>query len=217
MEDRTDILLRQIANNYAETYGRSLISEVHVMEQQNVRYMLPRADARIKKLTGGGNGFKRAIRIASTIAACFILVLTVTLVVNRVGDETPGSDAPTSESIGLPDWTQVQPLSFVLPTEFDVDDRDIDNGMTIYRLESSDYSDYDNVVLTMQDPAEQSGTYNHMEALIVNGVSVPAKVDDNYKLITFENEGIRYTLTCEDDLGTLAYLYRSITASPVET
>jgi hypothetical protein len=49
-----------------------------------------------------------------------------------------------------------------------------------------------------------------MDEVVIDGTTVPAKVDEAYMLLTFEREGVHYTLSDRDDMGVLAAFYRSI-------
>jgi hypothetical protein len=62
----------------------------------------------------------------------------------------------------------------------------------------------------MQRPPESYDPFDGTETVYVDGEPVPAKVDDAYMLLTFEQDEKLYTLTSKDDLGSLAYLYERI-------
>jgi hypothetical protein len=58
--------------------------------------------------------------------------------------------------------------------------------------------------------AEDGGALAAWDEVTIDGATVPAKIDEAYMLLTFEHEGLRYTLSSRDDMGALAALYRSI-------
>jgi hypothetical protein len=220
MDDQNDKILKEMAERYADAYGASLLSELRQMEKENVRYLMPRADEQIRKLAGRRKRRSRTIGWVAAIAACLVLVVSLPRIISTLpgpGNAAPGmsaapgmEEAPSQSGSPSADWNQIQRLSFALPDEFAVSNAELDNGMTIYRLDGD--AGYDNVVLTLQEPPDRSidDLFSGMEIVTVHGDPVPAKIDEEYKLLTFENDGTLYTLSCKDDVGTLAYLYSCI-------
>jgi hypothetical protein len=208
MNDANEKILKDLAKRYADAHGASLLSELKDMEQQKVRYLMPRADEQIRKLAGKRTLRRKTIGWACAIAACLVLVVSIPNVLSAPpgsGGDLPGQAVPPAT-----DWNQVQLLSFELPAEFEVSNTELDNGMTIYSLDGN--AGYDNVVLTLECPPDlpESIPSIGMETIYIHGYPVPAKVDDRYKILRFENEGTLYTLSCKEDVGTLAYLYSHI-------
>ena len=123
--------------------------------------------------------------------------------------ESPGPAAPDPFAPA-----GILPISFSLPADYRVKDSDFDNGVSIYRLESSRSGD---VVLTMyyenDAPVGGLGQEAGFDEIVIDGTPVPAKVNGAYKLLAFEAGGRSYTLSSKDDLGALAAFYRNITES----
>jgi hypothetical protein len=118
------------------------------------------------------------------------------------------------------------PISFEPPADYRVVATDYDNGVSLYTLASATRGD---VVLAMYyeggqqadaaatdapaEPdaaAEPGGSLAAKDEVIIDGTAVPAKIDEAYMLLSFEREGLCYTLSSRDDMGVLAAFYRSI-------
>ena len=122
--------------------------------------------------------------------------------------ESPTDSGAPGESVppGFPQ--EILPISFALPAGYHVTSVELDNGMSIYELESSRRG---TVVLTMYYGDTYANTkFAGFSEVIIDGRPVPAKVNDAYRLLAFEQDGLMYTLSSEDDLGALAAFYRSI-------
>jgi hypothetical protein len=105
--------------------------------------------------------------------------------------------------------TEIMPITFTLPADFRVENVELDNGMSVYNLESDVYG---SVVLTMIYKTDGAGEdfFEGFDEVIIDGAAVPAKVRDTYKLLAFNFGNVFYTLSSEDDLGSLAAFYRNI-------
>jgi hypothetical protein len=121
----------------------------------------------------------------------------------------PNASAPNASAsdAAQDSWLELHPLDFNLPRQFTIAKTDWDNGQSVYTL---DNTPHDDVVLTIQRHEPQSDWFTPMDSVVIDGRQVPAIIKDEYKLLRFADEGTLYTLSCRDDLGTLAHLYRSI-------
>jgi hypothetical protein len=224
---------KRVAQAWAEQYGKSLLAEEEAMREQGVSYQMPRADRAMQKLSSRrGRSAKRrrtAMLTALAAAACLVIVVWVAGIPSFITpSSTSPEDAGVDSSAPLSDATKI-PVSFDLPADYRVATSDYDNGMSVYALKSASRGD---VVLTMYhenerqadapadaadagapaaDAAAQSGgSFVATDEVIIDGTTVSAKVDEAYMLLTFEQGGVRYTLSDRDDMGVLAAFYRSI-------
>ncbi|MDR1082889.1 MAG: hypothetical protein LBL27_03355, partial [Coriobacteriales bacterium] len=137
-----------------------------------------------------------------------------------------------------PDTAEI-PILFDLPADYRVAATDYDNGMSVYALESTTRGDVvlamyreneqqadaasgaasdaasgaasEDVAEDVADAAsEGETTLAAMDEVLIDGTAVAAKVNEAYMLLTFEREGVWYTLSSRDDMGALAAFYRSI-------
>jgi hypothetical protein len=227
MSEHDERILKEWANIYVETYGSSLLREREALRQQNVRYATPRADRLVKELSQGQQGHKKRSKtpffVASAAAACLVLFIGAFAVLSSISTsilpqsevaQSPEPDmgaAPEAsaqgDSLQSDSMAELQPLDFNLPAQFSVASTRVDQGQSIYKL---DNSLHDDVVLTMQQPLGEDDGVAEMDSVLIDGKTVPAIVQDEYKLLRFEDGGTLYTISCRDDLGTLATLYRSI-------
>ncbi|MDR1422604.1 MAG: hypothetical protein LBI64_07060 [Coriobacteriales bacterium] len=174
--------------------------------------------------THAGVRRRRLPFIVSAAAACLVLFIGVLAVLTNLSmftslspdaTQNPAAD-PSSTSLPpalspeQDSWSELRPLGFRLPVQFSVARTDWDNGQSIYVL---DNTLHDDVVLTIQQPFAPGGQNDwsaEMDYVIIDGTTIPAVIRDEYKLLQFENEGAIYTISCRDDLATLASLYRSM-------
>jgi hypothetical protein len=236
MSEHDERILKEWANTYVEAYGSGLLREREAMRQQNVRYATPRADRLVRELSQGQPGqpgqqdrkkrSKAPLFVGAAAAACLVLFIGAFAVLGSISDvilppsqtvdnTPPGATAPGENAApGTPgatapqdSWTELKPIGFNLPSQFTVAESKFDKGQSIYKL---DNSLHDDVILTMQQPTGEDDGVAEMDSVLIDGKAVPAIVQDEYKLLRFEDEGTLYTISCKDDLGTLATLYRSI-------
>ncbi|MCL2530313.1 MAG: hypothetical protein FWE41_08335, partial [Coriobacteriia bacterium] len=136
-------------------------------------------------------------------------------------------DSPADESGTLgQEEPELIPLTFALPSDFRMASSDWDNGVTLYTLESQSHGD---VVLAMYHvdneeaaaagvagsivaSAPSGGAAALVDKVIIDGVEVPARIDDAFVLIEFQHNDINFTLSSRDNLGALAAIYRRIVA-----
>ena len=219
MIDKNEDNLKRAAEMYAEAYGQSLMSELDDMRARRVSYMTPRADGVVRDLSRLSTRIrrKRFTGALAAVAACLVIAIAIPQIMDRTttGPATPSvSDDAPSSSPSLIDWTVMQPLSFTLPDEFEIESSELDNGMSIYRLDSNSELYPDNVVLTMQEP-EGDVMFLGTETVYIDDKAVRTKLDDGYVMLLFEKDDMFYTLSCENDLGTLTYLYRCIEGTQI--
>lgn len=105
----------------------------------------------------------------------------------------------------------LMPLPFDLPENFTVATAKMDNGQSIYYLSDAFYDD---VVLTMEpvSDAQDSMDTDGLRVFDVNGKTVYGSTTGAYSFLTFEEDGVQYTLTCKYDINTLLELSSAIIA-----
>jgi len=212
--DDSEEKLRRAAKLYAEKDGESLIAESSGICAQNVSQITPRADKVVKRILAKEKRkkWRKALIGVCAAAACVVVYLLLTTV-------APGNEAP--------------PLDVPLPADFVVYDSVFDNGASVYHLKSETHGD---VTLTIGDEsgadgvvsgegsgvgsangdatsagsAANSDEYAGYDEVLIDGASVPAKVQGASKSLAFKYEGLSYTLSCDGDFGPLAAFYRNI-------
>lgn len=207
--------LKIIATLYANKEGKSFLAEIEEINRQRVSYITPRADMTVRGLLAKEKRPKSRKMILSFAAAAACVVLAVRLIAgipdsNNEYYPSDASPAPSSPSVPYMPG-EILPISFQLPADYHVMTSDIDNGMSVYKLESESHGD---VVLTMYYVTDEPGYIfdadKGFDEVIIDGTPVAAKVKDTFRLLSFESDDIRYTLSSEDDLGALAAFYRNI-------
>lgn len=104
--------------------------------------------------------------------------------------------------------TAIIPLSFTLPADFTVDSVRQDNGETIYHLANAKLDD---VVLSVADaPLATDGL---VEISAPSGDTAYGLAGADVQFLTFEQDGLRYRLTCLHDIQTLLSLWQHITSA----
>lgn len=197
---REEDVLRQVAEAYTEEYGRQLLRENHELNRQGIAYFTPRLDKKVGRI-GRGRRFKKYLPVLAA-AACIAVFLLVPLL--RLPGP-PFTETPASAD-GSANSYEVVPLSFTLPEGIVLAGFEQDKGKSIYYLEDA-YQD--DVVLTLEytkDDFDSSG----FQPVEVNGETVYAVSEEDYKLIVFEKAEVLYTLACRYDINTLVRLSRNI-------
>ena len=240
MKQLSDRDAKRLALTWSELHGRELLAEDAAMRQQGVDYLLPRAEETVKALADQGTGASKrrnrgpAMFLTAAAAAAACLVLVAVLVGVPSLNDTPLStdsaeyapDAPQlQESAPLEREPDLIPLTFALPSDFRMASSDWDNGVTLYTLESQNHGD---VVVAMYHIGDEeaaaagvagsivasspTGAAALVDKVIIDGVEVPARIDDAFVLIEFQHNDINFTLSSRDNLGALAAIYRKIVA-----
>lgn len=234
-EHEQDRLWKQLAQKYAEKDGENLLAELEKLEQVNAYKFTPRLD---EKVAGMRKRVDRARRnrfggIVGVAAACLVAAVLVPAVIkmqSNKGMETTAMDevavweesapqeateAPAMEE-GAAGGTEADaadgemypliPLAAELPENFSVSAVEQDVAKTIYYL---DNTQRDNVVLTMKY-SEELPDDAEFEEMEINGQPVYYKYKPEYSVMTFNQDGILYELSCEHDLDTLIELGEAI-------
>jgi len=217
-----------LAEAWADRYGASLAAEAEAMRQQGVSYQTPRADQAVlgiaNRRPGAARRRRRSVFAVFAAAACLVLVALVVGVPFLMLSPTTESGAPTSSmpsDLAAPEpGAQMLPITFSLPADFRVAQKDFDNGVSLYTLESPQYGD---VVLAMHPEdglglgamGDSGALPVPMDEVVIDGAVVSAKVVDAYMLLVFQHGEVHYTLSSRDNMGALVAFYRSIVRAPV--
>ena len=105
------------------------------------------------------------------------------------------------------EYYEVIPLRFELPETFTLSHMEQDRALSIYYLSDENQDD---AILTLQPEAYEPLPELPYVSLIINDTPVSALIGADYQLITFEKDAIRYTLTCQHDINTIAALSAAI-------
>jgi len=197
--------MKRIAGRWAELEGQRLLAERDALNRDGVRLLLPRADAQVQQLLRRPkpNRAQRRRRMWTAIAACLAVYLILPhalLAARDAGGASAPQDAAAAEPI---------PIPFHVPEHYAVLSASMDNGVGVYYIA---HEDGDDVVVTVdgQGGGEADDAAAFPETVVIDGTPVEAKVRADYKMLTFERDGAVYTLSCREELGTLAALYRTI-------
>lgn len=211
--DHNNEIYRIIASRYEEEMGKQLLSEKGLLEQQS-----PRADTwRLDELVRRGTRRRRNVKIArwaAAAAACVLFAVLIPLWYPLVSDIRQPDTAESGLTVGeMPEASEgegtqeVIPLNFILPENFAVEGVELDNGMSVYYLGDSRQ---DPVVLQLQYAGGDGLRTDGLTELEIGGQPVYGRSADAYHLLTFESNGLLYTLTCAYDINTLVPLCESI-------
>ena len=212
MQKSNEEKLKSATRILVRKQGESILAEVNEMRLQNISYLTPHADKTVRQLIAQKSRPKMRKALLGSLAAAACIAITIRLA-SGIPDGGTRDIAGISDSSSAPSATSEQadilPLSFTLPADYMIAKSDFDNGMSIYALDSEAHG---NVVLTMhyEDNTTSYDRWADYDEVIIDGTPVPAKVQSSYMLLTFEKNGLRYTLSSKDDLGALAAFYRSI-------
>ncbi len=184
--DEQESLFRHLAEQYTKQYGANLREE---LEQLPPAPETPRLDRKLKR---GQQTHKRMRWLPGLVAAvaCLALVLLIPSLLDRTppSDSDPSSDTPSSII-----------LASLLPPNLSLTNTEQDQGYTIYYLDDQ-YQD--DVVLTLAK-AEGAPTTEGMHPIDLDGQVAYGIATADYSLLTFDQDGLRYELTCRYDLNTL--------------
>lgn len=190
--NKTDEFLRQIANEYVERQGKVFAQEVSRLDREKTAYPTENLERRVKSAV-----YKKKrpwIVPLATVAACLALVFLGRRI---LWQPEAGSSVPPSAMTA--DTMSIIPLTFSAPAGFTQSKVEQDQGKSIYYF--ADRSG-DDVVLTLEASSAPVDTAAFTR-LDINHAAAYAKSEDAYQLITFEKDGLRYTLTCRHDVNTL--------------
>lgn len=209
--NKNDEIYRIIASRYEEEIGRQLLSEKGMLEQQSPQPDTRRLDELVRRGTRRRRNMKTA-RWAAAIAACVLFAVLAPLWYPLVSDirqpDTAESSPSAAEEMPEAEGTQeLIPLGFTLPENFTVEGVELDNGMSVYYLSDSRK---DPVVLQLQHTEADGLQTGGLTELEIGGRPVYGRSADAYHLLTFESNGLVYTLTCAYDINTLVPLCESI-------
>lgn len=218
---RTDenAVFERLAKQYAETYGEKLKLEALELERQNVGYITPRLDKKVRQIGKTGGRLRYATGLAA-LAAGLLLILTLPNLLNlnspgitASAPEAPAAEAPAeaappaiSSKPEPPSDTELLPLSFTLPDNFTVADKELDNGKSVYYLSDANLDD---VVLTMErNPLED--IFAELKPMTINNSQAYYKYSPDFSVLAFEHDSVTYVLTCKYDVNTLIPLGEAI-------
>lgn len=205
-----DKIYRTIASRYEQEMGEQLLRERGLLEQQT-----PQADTRrLDELVRRGTKGKKSVKIArwsAVIAACVLIAVLVPLWYPLLGDlqqsDATGAASNAAGESRAEETEELIPLSFTLPDRFTLDRTELDNGLSVYYLGDSGQ---DPVVMQLRRTGEEGLQTEGLTEIEIAGRPVYGRSDAAYHLLTFETDGLIYTLTCAFDINTLVPLCERI-------
>ena len=231
MKNNRDALLQTMARQYVDQWGRELIREAAALPPSDA----PQLDRKVREGLARQRRVRRQIISLGAVAACAALIFAAAWLYPGLGSmpktdsmgngaqaESQDSLTDSEKNLGLtptnaptlevPPATAPEasmsalPLTFDLPAQFAVEDVQVDNGQTVYTLSDALL---DPVVLAMEEADTPLGTAR-LVPIDLGGQTVYARSTAEFSLITFDQDGLRYTLTCQYDINTLLSLGREI-------
>lgn len=199
-----DDFLKKIASQYVEQYGEQLERELEMLDQSSSENATPEFDVRIAREQKARKRRKTWRIWGAATAACLALLLIIPRAI-RVTDKS--NDAPTFAAEEAANDPQL-PIAFTMSKNFTVSSVEQDRDQTVYYLANTRLDD---VVMIMEREASATEyVYDDLLELEINGKTVLGRHRADYSILTFDHEGIRYTLTCRHDFRTLTELGESI-------
>lgn len=210
-------VFERLAKQYAEDYGEKLKLEAIELERQNIEYITPGLDKKVRKI--GRNSLRHYTAGFAVLAAGLLLVLmlpnllntnipSVTAPESHVAEAPAAAaeDAPPAASAEPAQPPELLPLNFTLPVNFTVAGKELDNGKSVYYLSDSNLDD---VVMTMElDTSED--VFAGLKPLTINNSQAYYKYSPDFSMLAFEHDSITYVLTCKHDVNTLIPLGEAI-------
>ena len=216
---------KRIADEYVREYGAQLRRELEAIEQRQITPGVSSLDHRVRRGTGAVKRM-RYTRYTGLIAACLVVaILTPFLLrfyISQPGDTgsnlypSAPTTSPTETGKAPPDDAQqseaqpyeILPLSFNMPSQFQMESVEQDVEKTIYRLNDERLDD---VVITLERSGDIS-RYDTLTEVPIGGNNAYGSSGDGYNLLAFidEDSDILYVLTCKYDINTLVLLGNSI-------
>ena len=183
-------LFKYMANRYIEHEANLLKQELGAADSEMFinQGSLKRIDKRVRKSV-----YKRrtdtVIKVLATIAACILVFITVRAILPFVDNST--AEPNSTNSAQFPD-------TFELPTNLSVSYTKEDNGQKIFFLENVYHDD---VVMVLQKGS--GADKKELSKVEINGRTAYIKKTGDYNFMTFDIDGINYSLTCKYDINTL--------------
>ena len=209
-----DEIMKRIADEYVERYGRELRAELEQLEQApmvsiseiSLERRVMRKIAALKR--------RPYLRALPMVAAC--IVIAVIYLPNLLRSEVSSppyqassstapavsaSPAPDAQAPEYQDYAAI-PLSAPLPRGFTLTGFDQDREKSIYFIEDVYLDD---VVITLEPAVAPPDTTGFVE-INLGGSVVYGRQTDAFSLLTFSSDDVLYTLTSRHDINTLLLL-----------
>jgi len=201
---------KRIADEYLQEYGAQLRRELEEIEQRQNTPAVSSLDHRVLRRTGAIKRIQYT-KYTGLIAACLVVALLTPLIfrlyVSQPDTVGPGMQSP-APTIPRSETYEILPLSFDIPSQFNMASVKQDAEKTIYHLNDDMLDD----VVIMLEQSGDISRYNTLTELSISGHNVFGSSSDGYNLLAFidEDSDILYVLTCKYDINTLVLLGRSI-------
>ena len=233
-KEKNDAILKTIADTYIEKYGKSLAQEAEQLNNDNVTYLTPKLDSKVKQIIR--NKGRRASRYIPLIAASIVLILLIPVIITSIGGrylKTASNEVANSESGAMSEAADVVgssssgiseneekmvlegssegnsviiPLSNRLPEGYSLVYSELDNGQTIHHIDSDNQ---DNVVVTISERIDDDW-YLGLDTVDIDGTRGYYINSKEYKMLVFTKNNYIYTLTCQYEMNTIYYLSKYI-------
>lgn len=199
--NRTDDALRALARRYAEQSGTQLNREIASVQSQGAVWNTSRLDRRVLTRRRTRNAV-----IATLAAAACVALVFISPIVQNLTSTPPSADAQGYVMRDPSAEYEIIPLGFTLPANLTESGFTQDYEKSVYTLSDNLLDD---VVLTLE-PYTDSALFASLAPLTIDGGGVYYTSTADFKLLTFEKDGVLYTMSCKYDINTLINLARAI-------
>jgi len=215
----------EVSDIYVEKLGNELLVEYRELKRDNIEYITPNLERRIRNITGESK--RNRSKILSVVAACIIFAMLIPGILGVVknfgiknssksdeayapapeqkADDT-SSESPKSEvGKAFPDFTgsdsgvELLALNFSSSESFTIYNSEVDNGKSIYNIKNRDQDD---VVATLEYRSRDNW-YESLRSVDINGIAGYISNKADYKMLIVPHEDILYTFTCRYDMATV--------------
>jgi len=230
-EDKNEAFFKALASQYVEQDGERLKKELEEIENDQKASYPPRLDKRIRGKILMTDA-RRTITIAAPVAACFLLIFAflgrIPFLENGVPslmDSGPPADiAYEASSTGAPapapaaenapsrgdnrtqSQMQMALMSAKMPAGYNVTGIDYDMEKTIYYIKN----DTDNQIVMTAEKSEFDIEFAYYQEIRINGEPVYGMVKSDFSVITYEKDGVVYTLTSRYNYEDLVDISKNI-------
>ena len=226
-EDKNETFFKTLASQYVEKDGERLKKELEDIENDQKASYPTRLDKRIRSKILMSDA-RRAITIAAPVAACFLLIFAffgrIPFIENgspsiidinsqtSINYDAPSSGTPAVE--GTPNrgnnrtqaQMQIALMAAKMPAGYNVTGIDYDMEKTIYYITN----DADNQIVMTTEKSEFDIEMAYYQEIRINGEPVYGMVKSDFSVITYEKDGVLYTLTSKYNYEDLIDISKNI-------
>lgn len=208
-DKKNEELLKQLASRYMEYEGEKLRREADELNRTIPDKKLAKLDRRVLSYVQRRKRIK-ILRRACEAAAIFLIVIGVSQFIG-IQDQTNHSqqeqkaDEMAAGAPEKPEEYELILLTAALPEGFQISDVKQDKEESIYYIENDMLDD---VVLSIRKASQWNK--EGLKEIIINDTIAYGISKADYKLLTFQQDGFTYTLTCKYEMETIINISKNI-------